>query len=108
MGNASVQAGSLEVTAGMTASGADSQNDYDAEATSGAGGGKNSIAGSLALNLVLSSTEATVAGGANLQLGSGNASLSASSASNSVTKALPGKSGGASGAAFGLGLSLAV
>src|SRR4029077_6502303 len=104
IGNGSLSAKNLSLTTGMTSAGslADQQNDYDAEATSGAGGGKNSVAGSVALNLVLSNSEASVASGATLSL-TGDATLSAASSSNSVAKALPAK-GGASGGAFGLGL----
>src|SRR4029077_8096347 len=106
IGNGTLSAKNLSLTTGMTNAGGDMQNDYDAEATSGAGGGKNSVAGSVALNLVLSDSEASIASNATVNL-SGDAPLSAASASNSVAKALPAK-GGASGGAFGLGLSIAV
>src|SRR4029077_9229050 len=63
-------------------------------------------AGRGAPNLVLSNSEASIASAATVTL-TGDATLTAASSSNSVAKALPAK-GGASGGAFGLGLSIAV
>src|SRR4029077_19839664 len=84
-----------------------STNTFGAQATSGAGGGKNSIAGSLAFNLVLASSTASLGNGATVTLagGSGDVSISADPSSISTTKAL---SAGATGSKFGLGLSIAV
>src|SRR6202158_3950872 len=111
-----LNATSLSLTAGMTSAlgltpdgtppVVDSRNDYSALATSGAGGGKNSVAGSLAFNLVLSSSEASIGNGAQVTL-TGAASASATSSSDSVVKALPGKDG-ATAKSFGLGLSIAL
>ncbi len=104
---ATINAGSLTLESRTQTVGADSANTFGAEATSGAGGGKNSIAGSLAFNLVLASSTASLGNGAMVALsgGSGDVSLIADPDSVSTTKAL---SGGASGTKFGLGLSIAV
>ncbi len=77
--------------------------------TSGAGGGKNSVAGSLAFNLVLISATASVGDSSVLTFagGTGDLTLTAGSKSVSTVKALPGTEAGASGEAFGLGLSIA-
>ena len=111
-------AGSLTVEAGTNvrdadgnpATAADDAHVFGAEATSGAGGGKNSVAGSLAFNLVLISATATVGDNSLLSLsgGTGDVAITAGSKSVSTVKALPGTETGASGEAFGLGLSIAL
>src|SRR5439155_5539162 len=70
-------------------------------------GGKNSIAGSLSFNLVLASSTASLGAGDSVTLagGSGDVAITADPDSVSTTKAL---SAGATGAKFGLGLSIAV
>src|SRR4029077_15134506 len=71
------------------------------------GGGKNSVAGSLAFNLVLASSTASLGAGATVGLASGSGTVpsGADPSSISTTKAL---SAGATGSKFGLGLSIAV
>src|SRR5205814_37475 len=87
--------------------GSDTTNTFGAQATSGAGGGKNSVAGSIAFNLVLAQSSASVGNGVAVTLSGGtrDVSITADPDSISTTKAL---SGGVSGAKFGLGLSIAV
>ncbi|MCY7286954.1 MAG: hypothetical protein LH624_01545, partial [Cryobacterium sp.] len=53
---------------GDPATAMDDSNTFGAEATSGAGGGKNSVAGSLAFNLVLASASAQVGAGSTVTL----------------------------------------
>ncbi len=93
---------------GDPATAADDAHVFGAEATSGAGGGKNSVAGSLAFNLVLISATASVGDSSVLTFagGTGDLTVTAGSKSVSTVKALPGTEAGASGEAFGLGLSI--
>ncbi|HEY8830096.1 MAG TPA: hypothetical protein VIM83_05805, partial [Candidatus Limnocylindria bacterium] len=102
-----INAGALTLESRTQTVGSDSTNTFGAQATSGAGGGKNSIAGSLAFNLVLASSTASLGTGTSVALagGTGDVSIVADPDSISTTKAL---SGGASGSKFGLGLSIAV
>ncbi len=106
----SVEAGTnVRDADGDPATAADDAHVFGAEATSGAGGGKNSVAGSLAFNLVLISATASVGDSSVLTFagGTGDLTLTAGSKSVSTVKALPGTEAGASGEAFGLGLSIA-
>lgn len=85
-------------------------NTFSAEATSGAGGGKTSVAGSVAINIVLVNTDAalgatgtptvTITGGANV-------ALKAETTSSTTAKALPADGGGI-GSNVGVGASVAV
>ena len=105
----SVEAGTnVRDADGDPATAADDAHVFGAEATSGAGGGKNSVAGSLAFNLVLISATASVGDSSVLTFsgGTGDLTLAAGSRSVSTVKALPGTAAGASGEAFGLGLSI--
>src|SRR6202022_821551 len=66
--NVTLNATGLSLSAGTTNAGGDAQNDYGALATSGAGGGKNSVAGSLAFELLLSTSEASIGTGTTVNL----------------------------------------
>src|SRR5439155_1197203 len=97
--------GPATVRALVTSSG-DGRDDFAATATSGAGGGKVGVAGSLALNIVHLSTEATISG--TVAAGSGAIELSAASNARSIAKALP-ANGGTNGASkLGIGASVAL
>ncbi|HEV8535697.1 MAG TPA: hypothetical protein VGR87_08260, partial [Candidatus Limnocylindria bacterium] len=86
----------------------DGRHDFAATATSGAGGGKLSVAGSFALNIVHLHTDATVTGTGTVAAGSGGVELSAASNARSQSLALPAQ-GGASGASkLGLGAAVAL
>src|SRR5439155_145053 len=105
---AHVTGSSLALESRTRTIGTDSTNTYAAEATSGAGGGKNSVAGSLAFNLVSRSSTASIGAGTDVTItgvGTHDVSLVADPDSASTAKAL---SGGATAAKFGLGLSIAV
>src|SRR5439155_1517315 len=102
-----INAGALTIESKTQTVGSDSTNTYGAEATSGAGGGKNSVAGSLAFNLVLVSSTARLGSASVVTLtgGTGDVTISADPDSTSTTKALAGETAGTT---FGLGLSIAV
>lgn len=88
--------------------GSDLSHGIEAEAKSGAGGGKVGLAGSLALNLADTSSQALVKTGADVDLRGGALTLDADNRSDSSAKALPADDGGASGGKLGIGASVAV
>jgi filamentous hemagglutinin family protein len=94
------------VEARMTNVGSDRTSTFGAEATSGAGGAKIGIAGSLALNIVDHTSTATLNATTELDAGGGAVVVAADSASDSTAKALP-VGGGATGAQVGIGASFA-
>lgn len=108
IGDAEVNTSGIELVAGMTDNGDDSQNSFAAEASSGAGGGKVGIAGALALNLIEVRSTATVRTGARVDAGGGDVLLAATSASSASAVAKPDEDGGASGGEVGVGASVAV
>ncbi|MDD4600778.1 MAG: hypothetical protein PHQ46_06940, partial [Negativicutes bacterium] len=101
----------LEISATMrdigTAEDPDITNNFSAQATSGAGGSKVGIAGSVAVNTVVNTTTAEVASGATVNAGSGDVTLRAEQQSLSEAKALPTKEG-VTGGKVGIGASVAV
>ncbi|HLX80288.1 MAG TPA: leukotoxin LktA family filamentous adhesin, partial [Burkholderiales bacterium] len=105
--NATVTSKGLTLEALMTSVSGDTTNTLDAEATSGAGGSKVGLAGSLALNIADTSSDALVKSGANVDAGGGDVSLTAADATSTTGKALPSGSG-ASGGSVGIGASVAV
>ena len=108
-GGATIRGTSITVEATATAVGTDTTQVFGAEATSGAGDGKNSVAGSIAVNVVLSRTEARVASGVHSTVvagGTGDVRVVAAATGTSTTKAL--SATGATAEDFGLGLSIAV
>lgn len=81
---------------------------YLASATSGAGGSKVGIAGSLGLNLIDSDSDARIAGGAVVNVtGAGAVTLSADNQGSATVKALPVDTG-ATGGKVGVGVSAAI
>jgi hypothetical protein len=110
--NATVTANGLTLEALMTpvagATGTDQTNTLDAEAKSGAGGSKVGLAGSLALNIADTSSQALIKSGAQVDAGGGDVSLSADDRTSTTGKALPADGGGASGGKVGIGASVAV
>ncbi|MDE1954349.1 MAG: hypothetical protein KGJ03_01390 [Betaproteobacteria bacterium] len=80
---------------------------YSASATSGAGASKVGLAGSLAVNVIDSDSEATVQAGAQLNLGGGALDLGAADLMSADASATP-SSGGASGGKLGVGASVAL
>ncbi|HEX8027497.1 MAG TPA: hypothetical protein VF491_03500, partial [Vicinamibacterales bacterium] len=83
---------------------------FDAESTSGAGDpSKVGVAGSLAVNVILTSNEAYIDTGSSLTLlGSPDVSIKAASDITITTKALPAGEGGSDDTKFGIGISIAV
>ncbi|TMK23777.1 MAG: hypothetical protein E6G62_10645, partial [Actinobacteria bacterium] len=101
----------LVITAGSGVGGGAAGNRFDAEATSGAGGGTVGVAGSLALDIVNLHTGAILAtslarGPPHVDSGSSDATLSATSNSSSTAKALPAT--GTTGSSVGIGASVAL
>src|SRR6185437_7662029 len=96
---------SLTVSATETVNGADAINTYGAQATSGAGGGKISVAGSLGLAVVNQTTTAELAGA--VVLTGGDASIVAASNAASTVKAEP-TAGGVTSTSVGVGASVAL
>ena len=88
--------------------GTDQTNTLDAEAKSGAGGTKVGLAGSLALNIADTSSQALIKSGASVNANGGDVVLSADDRTSTTGKALPADGGGASGGKVGIGASVAV
>ena len=109
---ATVSANGVTLEALMTATplsvGTDQTNTMDAEAKSGAGGTKVGLAGSLALNIIDTSSQALIKGGANVNAHGGDVSLSADDQTSTTGKALPADDGGATGGKVGIGASVTV
>ena len=111
IGDADVTAQGVTVEAKMRETGSgddkDSTHRFGAQATSGAGGGKTGIAGSLAINVANVAADATIAADATVDAGAGDLTLTAEADSESVVKALP-EGEGASGTNVGVGASVAL
>ncbi|WP_367889442.1 hypothetical protein [Humibacter ginsenosidimutans] len=103
--NDTVHAKSLVVSATETVDGADATSTYGAQSTSGAGGGKVSVAGSFALAVVDQTTSAELAG--TVTLTGGDASVVAGSAASTTVKAEP-TPGGVTSTNVGVGASVAI
>lgn len=106
-----VKASGLTLQATMSdrlGDGSDLRHGIEAEAKSGAGAGKVGLAGSLALNIADTSSQALVKSGADVDLRDGALTLQADNRSDSSAKALPADDGGASGGKLGIGASVAV
>ncbi len=83
------------------------ESGFIAEATSGAGGSSSvGVAGSLAINVATTKTEATIASGADVNVNGANVSLSASAKTKSTANALPKQD--TTGKSLGLGASVAL
>ncbi|WP_183023997.1 leukotoxin LktA family filamentous adhesin [Variovorax sp. UMC13] len=106
-GGAVVRSNGLSLSAGMTDVAGDSTHTVQTEAASGAGGSKVGIAGSLALNLVDTRSDAAVRSGANVDAGTGAVALAAENNTDITAKAVP-VDKGASGGKVGIGASVAV
>ena len=115
IGNSSVNADSVNVTAikldvaklvaGVSA---DAVGDtYLSSAKSGAGGSNVGLAGSLALNLVDTQSQATIAGGATVTLVGGDLLLNSDNQTSTTASALPDETG-AAGGDVGIGASVAI
>lgn len=102
-----ISGGSLTAANGITMSARmDSDDTFSIEAVSGIGdGSKTSIAGSLAIHVVLGSVEARVGG--NVDLNSSALTVSALADTRTVTKANPGEDG-VTGESMGIGASVAL
>jgi WD40 repeat protein len=92
----------------------DQTDSFIADATSGAGGGKIGVAGSVAVNVVIADTQAVIghapggSGSASVTINGGNdVKLAAAATLSNSTRALP-SDGGGSGSNVGVGASVAV
>ena len=85
-GGVKLEAKTLEVGSGESA---DTQNEFRAEAVSGAGAQDVGVAGALAVNLVDRRTAAYIKDNATAETGGGSVTVSASDRSKDVAKALP-------------------
>ncbi|HUJ88277.1 MAG TPA: LEPR-XLL domain-containing protein, partial [Burkholderiales bacterium] len=103
-----VSAGGMTIQATMAADGSDKTDTFSAQSTSGAGGGKTGVAGSVAINIAFTDTEATLDPAAHVAItGGGDVSIKAESDASNTAKALP-SDGGGSGSSVGVGISVAV
>lgn len=100
-----VRATALTVAATVTPNGMDAVSTYGAQATSGAGGGKISVAGSLGLAVINQTTAAHVAG--TVALTGGDLTVTAASNVNSMVSADP-TAGGVAMTGVGVGASVAL
>jgi hypothetical protein len=117
LGNAVHSAGGLDLSAtkrdvaafmANPASTATRTDDFLAKASSGAGGSKVGIAGSVALNLLDTQSVARVSGGATVTVtGGGDVSLTTDNRTDTTAQALP-VGGGATGDTVGVGASVAL
>ncbi|WP_158080953.1 hypothetical protein, partial [Pelomonas sp. KK5] len=106
LGDAIVASQGVNVRAGMSGNG--TQN-TSAEAKSGAGGAKTSIAGALAINVAVDRTTAEVVTGASINAGSGASTISAATKHADNASAVPTDTGvQADGKDTGVGASVAV
>ncbi|MGN6127474.1 MAG: beta strand repeat-containing protein, partial [Humibacter sp.] len=103
--NDTVHAHALTVSATETVDGADVTSTYGAQSTSGAGGGKVSVAGSFALAVVNQETMAELAG--IVTLTGGDAAITAGSNAATTVKAEP-TPGGVTATSVGVGASVAL
>ena len=114
-----INAAVIPSTATITSVGAtisatmNSQHEFAANASSGAGGGDVGIAGSVAVNIVNLQTRAVVPDGATVNAGTGDVSIAAASDSSSSTTALPAEAPAdatesAGSGSVGIGASVAV
>ena len=109
--NASIRAKGLSLSAGMSdaaGDGSDLVHTTLAKATSGAGSSAVGLAGSLALNLVDTSSRALVQDGASVDAGQGAVALSASGHTDATASATPHEASVAAGGKVGIGASVAV
>ncbi|WP_417269807.1 leukotoxin LktA family filamentous adhesin [Celeribacter sp.] len=103
LGGQGISTGSLEVTAAMTAGGS---NSFTTKATSGAGGTNVGVAGSLAVNLVDTQSQATINAASPVTLAGGDVTISAEDETESTAEAVPDTTG-ATGK-VGVGASVAI
>ena len=113
-GGAHTTSNGVAVTAGMSGApvGGNSKHELGAQASSGAGGGSVGVAGSFALEIANVTTTAAlrndpIRGPPTVNASGGDITLSASSDSSSVVKALPVGTGGG-GSTLGLGAAVAL
>jgi hypothetical protein len=81
---------------------------FEAKASSGAGGSKVGIAGSVALNIVTLDTTARIAGGAVIAAGAGASTIQAANMVTAKATAAPTDDGPATGGKVGVGASFAM
>ena len=105
-GTLTITARDLTVAATVTADGADTTATMGAQAVSGAGGGKISVAGSFALAVVNHTTRAAIEG--TVVLTGGDAVLTATSSVAGTVKALPHEGGVVATGDAGIGASVAL
>src|SRR5205814_728003 len=107
-GGAHVTANGVTVEALVTDVDGDTTNTFDAEATSGASGGKIGVAGSVAINAITSNTsEAVIQSGAVVLAGTGDVIVAAANTSEATAKALP-LGEGVTGGNVGVGASISL
>ncbi|MEN6411423.1 MAG: leukotoxin LktA family filamentous adhesin [Veillonellales bacterium] len=97
----------LDVEAAAYNNGTSNRSLFDADATSGAGGSKISVAGSLALNVVNDISKATISSGANVPANGGDVTITAENISGTNAKATHANEG-ASDSKLGVGASVAI
>ncbi len=109
--NANITAKGLSLQATMTDTKGDASdltNSFEANAKSGAGGSTVGIAGSLALNLIDTSSQALIQGGATVNAGGASVQLKAQDNTSTTASATPSDGGTTSGGKVGIGASVAI
>ncbi|RZL64885.1 MAG: leukotoxin LktA family filamentous adhesin [Variovorax sp.] len=104
---ANIQSNGLYLAAGMTDVAGDATHTVDTQASAGAGGSSVGVAGALALNLIDTSSQALLQGGALVNAGTGAVSIRAENNTDITAKAAP-VDKGATGGKVGIGASVAV
>jgi mucin-19 len=100
-----IQTMGVDVNAGMTGPGTP-MNSFTVSATSGAGGTKVGVAGSVAINIVTDTNQALIETGTSVTAGGGDVSLTSVNNSADTASALPATDSGATGNKVGVGASL--
>ena len=104
--NTTLTGNGLHVDSVMTDVGGDKTHTFEATAKSGAGSDDIGVAGSLALNIIIDHTEATVTSGAVVAAGTGDVSVLAENNMTATAQALADAEGGSS--SVGIGASVAI
>ncbi|HEX7525481.1 MAG TPA: hypothetical protein VF327_04190, partial [Gaiellaceae bacterium] len=104
--NTTLTGNGLHVDSVMTDVGGDKTHTFEATAKSGAGSDDIGVAGSVALNIILDHTEATVTSGAVVAAGTGDVSVLAENNMTATAQALADAEGGSS--SVGIGASVAI
>jgi hypothetical protein len=99
--------GGISASATMLGGDPTPTHDFQAKAISGASGGDTGVAGSFALNISETDTQAAIASGATVNAGTGNVTLTAASKTASDVEARATSDGGKTGVGVSIGINIA-